>query len=194
MPSCLLQEPSHYQRDQNFPQTSWTSFHILRRELLTASRYLTKSNFISLRDAESCTTITCLNYLTFSLNLSSSSIPATQKAVDVGRCLYSLQPYVHEHWLDHLLAFAAEVSRSTDQQLEAFLASFFFIYSHRYTRYLDPADDLQVDILAAQTLEPRLQYLERYEHHYKFLCAYVVYRHAKQMHFENPADYRKLSL
>ncbi|RYO63735.1 hypothetical protein AA0116_g4050 [Alternaria tenuissima] len=157
----------------------------------TVQEYLTKSNFISLRDAESCTTITCLNYLTFSLNLSNSSIPTTQKAVDVGRCLYSLQPYVHEHWLDHLLAFAAEVSRSTDQQLEAFLASFFSIYSHQYTRYLDPTDDLQVDILAAQTLEPRLQYLERYEHHYKFLCAYVAYRHAKQMHFENPADYRE---
>ncbi|CAN9203513.1 unnamed protein product [Alternaria alternata] len=55
----------------------------------------------------------------------------------------------------------------------------------------NPTDDLQVDILAAQTLESRLQYLERYAHHYKFLCAYVVYRHAKQMHFENPADYRE---
>jgi len=106
--------------------------------------------------------------------------------------LYSLQPYVHEHWLDHLLAFAAEVSRSTERQLEAFLATFFFIYSHQHTRYLDPTDDLQVAILTAQTLEPRLQYLERYELHYKFLCAYVVYRHAKQMHFENPIDYRKL--
>ncbi|CAN9386696.1 unnamed protein product [Alternaria alternata] len=157
----------------------------------TVQEYLTKSNFISLQDAESCTTITCLNYLTFSLNLSNSSISATQKVVNVGRCLYSLQPYVHEHWLDHLLAFAAEVPHSKDRQLEAFLASFFFIYSHQYTRYLDPTDDLQVDVLAAQTLEPRLQHLERYEHHYKFLCAYVVYRHAKQMHFEDPADYRE---
>jgi len=108
--------------------------------------------------------------------------------------LYSLQPYVHEHWLDHLLAFAVEVSRSTDRKLEAFLASFFFIYSHQYTRHLDPTDDLQVDIPAAQTLEPRLQYLGRYEHHHKFLCVYVVYRHAKQLHFGNPADYRKTSV
>ncbi|KAB2109040.1 hypothetical protein AG0111_0g2533 [Alternaria gaisen] len=157
----------------------------------TVQEYLTKSNFISLRGAESCTTITCLNYLTFSLNLSNSNVPARQKAVDVGRCLYSLQPYVHEHWLDHLLAFAAEVPQSKDRQLEAFLASFFFIYSDQYTRYLDPTNNLQVDILAAQTLEPRLQYLERYEHHYKYLCVYVVYRHAKQLHFENPADYRE---
>lgn len=117
-----------------------------------------------------------------------------QKAVDVGKGLYSLQPYIHEHWFDHLLTFAAEVSQARDPQMEDLLASFLFIYSHQYTRYLDPAEDVQVDIVAARNLEPRLENLERYEHHYRFLCAYVVYRHAKRIHFEKPADYRKLIL
>ncbi|KAL1798027.1 hypothetical protein ACET3X_004633 [Alternaria dauci] len=157
----------------------------------TVQEYLTKSGFISLRDAESCATITCLNYLTFSLGLSSSNIPAVQKAVDVGKCLYTLQPYTHEHWLDHLLAFATEVSQERDQLLETYLASFFFIYSNQYTQCLDPADDIQPDIVAAQTLEPRLKYLERYRNYHKLLCVYVNYRHARKLHFEQPADYNK---
>ncbi|CAN9342142.1 unnamed protein product [Alternaria alternata] len=157
----------------------------------TVQEYLVKSGFISLRDAEGCTTITCLNYLTFGLSLSNPNIPAMQKAVDVGKGLYSLQPYIHEHWFDHLLTFAAEVSQARDPQMEDLLASFLFIYSHQYTRYLDLAEDVQVDIVAARNLEPRLENLEHYEHHYRFLCAYVVYRHAKRIHFEKPADYRE---
>ncbi|KAF7670744.1 hypothetical protein GT037_011195, partial [Alternaria burnsii] len=157
----------------------------------TVQEYLTKSGFISLRDAERCTTITCLNYLTFSLELSNPNISARRKAVGVGKCLYTLQPYVHEHWLDHLLAFAAEVTQSRGRQLEACLEVLLSIYSHQYVRYLDPTNRVQPDILAARNLEPRLRFLEHYEHHYKFLCVYVSYRHAKQVHFEMPDDYNE---
>jgi hypothetical protein len=105
--------------------------------------------------------------------------------------LYTLQPYIHEHWLDHLLAFAAEVTQARDRQLEACLEIFLFVYSHQYARYLDPANRVQPDTLAARNSEPRLRYLEHYGHHYRYLCVYVNYRHAKQVHFEMPADHSK---
>jgi hypothetical protein len=147
-----------------------------------------------LRDAECCATVTCLNYLTFSLDLSNPNISARRKAVEVGKCLYIVQPYIHEHWLDHLLAFAAKVTQARDRQLEACLEILLSICSHQYAWYLDPANKVQPDILAARNLEPRLRYLEHYGHHYKFLCIYVNYRHAKQVHFEMPNDYSKSSL
>jgi hypothetical protein len=129
--------------------------------------------------------------LTFSLDLSNPNTSARRKAVGVGRCLYILQPYVHEHWLDHLLAFAAEVTQTRDRQLEACLEILLSIYSHRYALYLDQANKVQPDILAARNLEPRLRFLEHYGDYYEFLCVYVNYRHTKQVHFEMPDDNSK---
>jgi hypothetical protein len=129
--------------------------------------------------------------LTFSLDLSTPNISARRKAVGVGKCLYTLQPYIHEHWLDHLLAFAAEATQARDLQLEACLEVLLSIYHHQYAQYLDPANKVQPDILAARNLEPRLRFLEHYGDHYKSLCVYVNYRHAKQVHFEMPDDNSK---
>jgi hypothetical protein len=45
----------------------------------------------------------------FSFSLIDPSVHEEQRAVKVGLCLYSLQSYTHEHWLDHLLASLPEI-------------------------------------------------------------------------------------
>lgn len=48
----------------------------------------------------------------FGFSLLDPLVNDEQRTINVGMCLYSLQSYTHEHWLDHLLASIPEASTS----------------------------------------------------------------------------------
>ncbi|KAH8698037.1 hypothetical protein GQ44DRAFT_832316 [Phaeosphaeriaceae sp. PMI808] len=151
----------------------------------TVQEYLVKSTFTSIRDAERCASITCMSYLTFSLNLTDPTVLDETKTVDVGKCLYSLQPYIYENWLDHLLVFTSELHGIRDCLFESCLKRFAAIMLEHQRKY--PGDTEGLFIEGSQmllTLEPRLKYIESYGNIYRLLGKYVEYRHKKKLSFQ----------
>lgn len=61
---------------------------------------------------------TCLNYLYFSLSLIDASTPEGDRTANVGKSFYTLQSYVNDNWLDHLLVFASHLCPDQDLLLE----------------------------------------------------------------------------
>jgi hypothetical protein len=135
-------------------------------------------------NAERCAAITCLNYLRFSFTLADSSIANELRTRNVGKCLYSLQAYVYEHWLDHLLAFAFEVNSGHDRQLEACLNDLFAVLSKYGTLHELAIGCSKADLYpSAVLLEHRLKYFEHYGPVYDVLCQCVQYRHQQKVNF-----------
>lgn len=146
-----------------------------RDKHLTSSRYLVASGFISLRDAERCTTTTCLNFLTFSLGLSRPNYSADQRPVDVGRCLYTHQPYIYDRWLGHLLAFAAATCYSSDRHLDVCLHALLRIFSRKHMQDRNSERDRSQDVFHASKMEPRLRHVEQCGDIHTKLCLHVNY-------------------
>ncbi|KAF2001862.1 hypothetical protein P154DRAFT_618946 [Amniculicola lignicola CBS 123094] len=76
----------------------------------TIQEYLT-SNSIDLLRAEMNVSMACIKHLCSSLTLMDSSVSEAQNVIAIGKGFYSLQPYAHEHWLDHFLSFATKFGK-----------------------------------------------------------------------------------
>ncbi|KAH7068217.1 hypothetical protein BKA63DRAFT_109499 [Paraphoma chrysanthemicola] len=152
----------------------------------TVQEHLIKSGFTSLRSAECCATITCLNYLHFSLNLLNSSVPEETRTSDVGNCLFNLQPYVYDHWLDHLLGFLAELKGERVRKIETNLHSLLDSISIHHADCLDPVQDPSPDAQQVSLrLEPRLKHVEHDRRIFHFLCHFVHHQHNTKLHFRD---------
>ena len=107
----------------------------------------------------------------------------------VGKFFHSLNGYVYEHWLDHLLALASKAQGSDYHHLQACLDSLWallFRLSHEErwgsggTRPIS-----QQDVLAS---EPRLRYLEQYDPVYQLISLCVEHRQLQRTRF-GQSDY-----
>jgi hypothetical protein len=135
-------------------------------------------------NAERCATITCLNYLQFSFALADQSIPNELRTQNVGRCLYSLQAYVYEHWLDHLLEFASQIHEVQDLQLRECLNNLYAIWSKHEALNDSDNDHSKEDLYqSAILMEHRLKHVEHYGPVYDVLCQYVKHRHNRKRDF-----------
>jgi hypothetical protein len=135
-------------------------------------------------NAERCAAITCLNYLRFSFNLVDQSIADEHHTQSVSKGLYSLQAYVYEHWLDHILTLASEIRGLADQQLEACLDDLFEVLSKHGAAGGTDVHQTKTELYQATILiERRLKHAEHYGPMYDILCHCVKHRHEFKVNF-----------
>jgi hypothetical protein len=135
-------------------------------------------------NAERCATITCLNYLRFSFSLVDQSIADELRTRNVGKCLYSMQGYVYEHWLDHLLAFASENQSTQDWQLGSCLNNLEAVVSEYSTSDKPNVGHSKSGLhRSAILLEPRLKYFDYCGPIFDILCQCVQHRHDQKVNF-----------
>lgn len=109
------------------------------------------------------------------------------RTVDVGKGFYSLQHYVQEYWVDHVLAYASiNGGRSTqdplfNDHLERLLAM-----SEQYrTHYrIGNTESPSHDFISAQSSEPRLASLQHHGPVHKLLSMVVQHRTVSKLHFK----------
>jgi hypothetical protein len=148
------------------------------------------SNFITLLEAELCVTLSCLAYLGFSFNLLDTSVPDERRTVDVGKGFYSLQPYVQEHWLDHVLAYASINGGRTSQDthFNAHVNQLITLIKHCQERqlYKLTGEPLATSSMA-QIAEPRLAFIKYHTLFHELISRLVQHRTEARMHF-GPRD------
>jgi hypothetical protein len=155
-------------------------------------RYLLNSAFITSRQAERCVAKTCLNYLHFSLSLIDKDVSEETQTINVGKFFYSLQPYIHEHWVDHLLTYGSGLQGAQDDQLEKCW--------NRLIRLFEPYENLKrlrtssiafEDAEEAVGIEPRLEAFRYQQHMFQLLSSIIKQRHLTKLNFNSSASSRK---
>jgi hypothetical protein len=138
--------------------------------------------------------LSCLRYLNFSLALARRHTIEDPRTIDIGKCLYVLQPYVHEHWLDHVLALAAELPSTRDSHLEQHLNRLLSTF-HQYSPHVggSPVHSSNREPMTGLDLDPRLGYIRQYGHVFEALSRTVQYHHVRKLHFHDPSSTGKNS-
>ncbi|KAF1849355.1 uncharacterized protein K460DRAFT_404584 [Cucurbitaria berberidis CBS 394.84] len=154
----------------------------------TVQEFLLGRTSTSSLESERCVSMSCLKYLNFSLGLIRQYAVYDSRTVDVGKCLYTLQSYAKEHWLDHLLAFISKLHGVADKQLEERLDRLVdIIQSHQTQASNASLNFISEGPESALSLEPRLEHIRHSGYIYEALCKVVRHRHQQMVHFKNPA-------
>jgi hypothetical protein len=96
---------------------------------------------------------------------------------------------VHEHWLDHLLGFLAELRGERDREIEVCMYNLFITVSEGHPENSGQGQDLSSDALQLSLrLEPHLKHIEHSSHIFDFLCRYVRYRHNLKLQFRDMVE------
>ncbi|KAF1952459.1 hypothetical protein CC80DRAFT_479208 [Byssothecium circinans] len=157
----------------------------------TVKEFLLDTSFTSMQQAELCIATSCLNYLHFSLDLIDPSISANQRTKFVGQGMYTLQPYVHEHWLDHVLIYASSLGTTATQcphleaRLRQLVARIESLPSRMQSAVNAPMRD---DPESNWTLEPRLALFGAHGNVFHFLREACWQRRCTRLKFENPGE------
>jgi len=133
--------------------------------------------------------VSCLRYLNHSLTLSPQNSIGKSAAVDTGKCLHILQPYVYEHWLDHLLSLAAKCHDIYDGQLEELLSRLLATINHHQKQEGRSFSQLSTqDHEAILSMEPRLLYMRRYGYIFQAIVDIVQHRHVRALKFHDTSS------
>ena len=109
------------------------------------------------------------------------------RTVDVGKGFYSLQNYVQEYWVDHVLAYASiSVRRPTQDPLFKVHLEQLLVISERYRTHpqIEITGSPLYDIVSAQSSEPRLASLQHHGPVYKLISMIVQHRTISNLHFK----------
>ncbi|KAF2129964.1 hypothetical protein P153DRAFT_356631 [Dothidotthia symphoricarpi CBS 119687] len=154
----------------------------------TIQEYLINNSSQTLFEAERCAAMTCLNYLDFSLNLIDTRTSEGTRTADVGNTLHTLQPYVHDNWLDHLLAFASNLSLGQDSQFERYLARLVeSVRLHQTIGVCRTTCSGSEDTNLSIAIEPRLEHLRHNKPVFEMLSHLVQHRHHRNLYFHATA-------
>ena len=130
----------------------------------------------------------------FSFSLIDPLTDEEQRTFNVGICLYSLQSYVYEHWLDHLLASTPEVGTSDplDQDLVAQLQRLVFSMKTTCTTLENTANEFSLEEQDSMSkVEARVSHFRNHREIYGFLRRMVRHRQLKRLYFgEEPESSR----
>lgn len=154
----------------------------------TVQEFLLSSTFTTLREAERCVSLSCLNYLDFSLTLKRQGTIDDIRTIDVGKCLYNLQNYAHEHWFDHVLAFISMPEGVNDETFKEHLRHLCDIMQyHQANTAIDDVSFSLETFASMMVLEPRLEHIRHVECIFEALSEVVKHRHIRALHFRDTA-------
>ncbi|KAI1562867.1 hypothetical protein PtrEW4_009731 [Pyrenophora tritici-repentis] len=159
----------------------------------TVQEFLNASSVTNPFDSERCVAASCLRYLNHSLTLTPQNNIGGSSAIEIGKCLHILQPYVHEHWLDHLLSLAAICNDTHDRELEGMLYRLLDTIDHYQKQNSKFISQLPVqDYKGILSMEPRLQYMRRYGDIFRACVDIVQHRHVRKLQFHDASSTDRL--
>jgi hypothetical protein len=108
---------------------------------------------------------------------------------NVGKGLYSLQAYVYEHWLEHVLSFTSRARGLNDQRVERCMNDLYEVLSEYEVTDGPETNQSEVELYQSATfVERRIKHTEHCGSLYGILCQCVKHRHILKMNFGHDSN------